>query len=344
MPEPISAAPAETKGTLMQSRTPGAIRASIPASFDWGIGLAIGAALISGLAVYLNAFAVKQLPDAAVYTTLKNGVAAAILIAITLALGGIARPGRSPVVGGVRSLPSASSAAACRSSCSSPGLPRPAPRPRPSSRRRCSSGSPSWRCPSLARRWVSRPWPARRPPDRAGAHPAAGWDRLGSGETMILVATLLWAAETIVVRRLLGSVSSHLMGALRMGVGLVGLVGYLAVTGKLAGVGLLTSTQWAWALLTGVILRRLRGHLVRRPQPRPGDRRDERARAGRRRHRGADGGHQGHDAEPGRRRRLCPDRHRCDGHGVISAPGPAARRLATASARLDVALPTRSRH
>jgi drug/metabolite transporter (DMT)-like permease len=76
----------------------------------------------------------------------------------------------------------------------------------------------------------------------------------GSGETMILVATLLWAGETIVVRRLLGSVSSHLMGALRMGVGLVGLVGYLAVTGKLAGVGLLTSTQWAWALLTGVIL------------------------------------------------------------------------------------------
>ena len=38
--------------------------------------MAIGAALISGVAIYLNAYAVKQLPDAAVFTTLKNGVAA----------------------------------------------------------------------------------------------------------------------------------------------------------------------------------------------------------------------------------------------------------------------------
>src|SRR5690349_24344240 len=45
------------------------------------VGGAVGAALISGLAIYLNGFAVKQLPDAAVYTTLKNAVAAVILIA-----------------------------------------------------------------------------------------------------------------------------------------------------------------------------------------------------------------------------------------------------------------------
>jgi drug/metabolite transporter (DMT)-like permease len=239
----------------MQSPTPGAIRASIPASLDGGIALAIGAALISGLAVYLNAFAVKQLPDAAVYTTLKNGVAAAILIAITLALGGyrearvIPRRQWGPilavgVIGG-----------------SVPFI-------------LFFSGLAQASAPTAA--FIQKTlfiWVAFLAVpflgEKLGVATLAGLGGLllgqalilppagivwGSGETMILVATLLWAAETIVVRRLLGSVSSHLMGALRMGVGLVGLIGYLAVTGKLAGVGLLTSTQWAWALMTGVIL------------------------------------------------------------------------------------------
>jgi drug/metabolite transporter (DMT)-like permease len=239
----------------MQPPTPGAIRASIPASLDGGIAFAIGAALISGLAVYLNAFAVKQLPDAAVYTTLKNGVAAAILIAITLALGGyrearvIPRRQWGPilavgVIGG-----------------SVPFI-------------LFFSGLAQASAPTAA--FIQKTlfiWVAFLAVpflgEKLGVATLAGLGGLllgqalilppagivwGSGETMILVATLLWAAETIVVRRLLGSVSSHLMGALRMGVGLVGLIGYLAVTGKLAGVGLLTSTQWAWVLMTGVIL------------------------------------------------------------------------------------------
>ena len=52
-----------------------------------GILLALGTAAISGLAVYLNAFGVKLVPDAAVYTTAKNGVAAIILVGLALALG-----------------------------------------------------------------------------------------------------------------------------------------------------------------------------------------------------------------------------------------------------------------
>ena len=39
-------------------------RIAIPVGVGWGIALAVGAALISGVAIYLNAFAVKQLPDA----------------------------------------------------------------------------------------------------------------------------------------------------------------------------------------------------------------------------------------------------------------------------------------
>ena len=39
---------------------------AIPESIGWGVGLAVVAACISGLAIWLNAFAVKQVPDAAV--------------------------------------------------------------------------------------------------------------------------------------------------------------------------------------------------------------------------------------------------------------------------------------
>ena len=51
----------------------------IPITLRWGVILAFGVALISGVSVFVNGFAVKQVPDAAVYTTLKNGVAALIL-------------------------------------------------------------------------------------------------------------------------------------------------------------------------------------------------------------------------------------------------------------------------
>src|SRR3954470_12054828 len=53
-----------------------------------GVLLALATAAISGLSVYLNAFGVKLVSDAAVYTTAKNGVAALVLVSIALLLGG----------------------------------------------------------------------------------------------------------------------------------------------------------------------------------------------------------------------------------------------------------------
>src|SRR6266536_5207951 len=53
-----------------------------------GITLALGAAVISGFAVYQNASGVRAVPDAAIYTTAKNGVAALVLVAVALALPG----------------------------------------------------------------------------------------------------------------------------------------------------------------------------------------------------------------------------------------------------------------
>ena len=49
----------------------------------------------------------------------------------------------------------------------------------------------------------------------------------GRGETLIAAATVLWAVETILAKRLLGSVASPIVAAARLGIGLVVLVGYL---------------------------------------------------------------------------------------------------------------------
>ena len=220
-----------------------------------GVVLAIGAALISGLAIYLNAFAVKQLPDAAVYTTLKNAVAAAILIAAALAFGAardLRRIERSSwpavvlvgVVGG--GIPfilffvglaqaSAPSAAFIQKTLF------------------------VWvallAVPFLGERLGLVPIGALAVllAGQALVLPPTGM-RWGMGETLILIATLMWGAETILVKHLLAAVPAQVMAALRMGIGLIVLVGYLALAGKLSIVVGLNGAQWSWALLTGGIL------------------------------------------------------------------------------------------
>jgi drug/metabolite transporter (DMT)-like permease len=85
------------------------------------------------------------------------------------------------------------------------------------------------------------------PPNVQGA----GW---GTGETMIAAATILWSVEVIVAKRLLDSVPSSVVGAARLGIGVVFLVVYLAVTGGLGAVASVTATGWAWVLVTGLVL------------------------------------------------------------------------------------------
>ena len=70
-----------------------------------------------------------------------------------------------------------------------------------------------------------------------------------SGESMIAAATVLWAVESILAKRVLRSVPSRVVGAARMGIGLVVLFGFLAVTGRLAALATLTAIQWGWVLV-----------------------------------------------------------------------------------------------
>jgi len=77
---------------------------------------------------------------------------------------------------------------------------------------------------------------------------------LGGGEVLIALATAMWAVEAVVARRLLGSVRSPVAGAARMGIGLVVLVGWVVVTGRLSAVAALGAVEWAWVIGTGLLL------------------------------------------------------------------------------------------
>lgn len=232
-------------------------RRPIPAAdLRLGIGLAAATALISGVAVVLNANGVKQVSDAAVYTTLKNGVAALVLVALLAATPSAraALPALSArqwlalatigVIGG-----------------SIPFL-------------LFFGGLAQASAPSAA--FIHKTlfiWVALLAVPLLGER--LGWPQLaalaillgsqlllvnpagvrwGSGETMIAAATLLWSVEVIVARRLLPGIPSLVGGSARLGLGLIVLVGYLAVTGRLAAVGAVSATGWLWILVTGLLL------------------------------------------------------------------------------------------
>ena len=79
-----------------------------------------------------------------------------------------------------------------------------------------------------ARRWRSCcSWPAR-----PGSPGDAGTLVFGAGEAMILAATLLWAVEVILVKRLVAGSTPRTLAAARMALGAVVLVAWVAVSGR----------------------------------------------------------------------------------------------------------------
>jgi drug/metabolite transporter (DMT)-like permease len=235
--------------------TPQSSQARIPQTLRWGVVLALATAGISGLSIFVNAFAVKQLPDPAVYTTLKNGIAALVLLGLAVAT---IRPAT------VRALPARSWGWLTVIGIIGGSVPFLL----------FFTGLAQASAPSAA--FIHKTlfvWVALLAVPFLGERlglaqigalavllvgqllivPPAGvaW---GSGETLIAAATILWAIETIVARRLLHTVPSGLLGVGRLGIGLVVLVGFLVATGKLATIGALTLEQWGWALVTGGLL------------------------------------------------------------------------------------------
>lgn len=233
----------------------GALARRIPNSIRWGVGLAFATALISGVSIFLNGLAVRQLPDAAVFTTLKNGVAALVLLALAAA-----------TVRGtdVRAMRGASWARLVVIGVIGGSVPFLL----------FFSGLAMASAPSAA--FIHKTlfvWVAilavpflgeRLGVAQLGALavllvaqllvvPPTGvtW---GTGETLIAAATLFWAVEAILAKRLLGRVPSPIVGVGRLGIGLVVLAGYLVATGRLGAMAALSGEQLGWVLLTGLLL------------------------------------------------------------------------------------------
>lgn len=77
---------------------------------------------------------------------------------------------------------------------------------------------------------------------------------VGTGEFMILAATLLWSVEVVVAKRLLEELSGLTVGVARLGLGSVVLITYGLATGGFAGLSGLGAAEWGWVILTGGLL------------------------------------------------------------------------------------------
>ncbi len=230
-----------------------------------GLLLALGAALISGIAVFVNSYGVKEFADATVYTTAKNSVAAVVLIAMCalamvrrnsaavaiparrsqlLALGAIAIVGGSvPFVLFFEGLAQATSG--------------------PVQAQFINKTLVIWvallavsvlgervgalQVGALALLVVGQA-------ALSGGVGSAFTPHFGRGELMIFAATLMWAVEVVLARALLRSVSSWTVALGRMVLGSTLLILWVVVTGKGSQLVGMDAHQWVWVAATGVLL------------------------------------------------------------------------------------------
>lgn len=226
-----------------------------PTALRRGVLLALGTAAISGLSVYVNAYGVKLVADATVYTTAKNGIAALLLAGLALMLGahrelptlGARQRGgllAVALIGGSIPFVLFFSGLALATAPTAAFI-----------HKTLFVWVALLAVPLLGERLGLVPIGAlavlllgqilMTPPT------GFGW---GVGETMIAGATLLWSVEVIVAKRLLAGISAPLLAASRMGVGVVILLGYLAFSGRLGGLAAIPAEALVWVLATGLLL------------------------------------------------------------------------------------------
>ena len=227
-----------------------------------GLLLALTTAVISGFAVFLNAYGVKAVGNATTYTTLKNGVSLLALLAVVAAAGAVTgvrrrglvtRPstraqwwglGLVGVLGGAVAFVLFFEGLARASSTNAAFLHKTllvwvALLAVPLLGERLGV----WHVLAIVALVVGQ----------VGL--AGGVSSLaGVGQVMVLAATLLWAVEVVVAKRLLSDLSSWTVALARMGIGSVVLLAWTAARGGLGSALALSGTQWGWVLLTGVLL------------------------------------------------------------------------------------------
>jgi drug/metabolite transporter (DMT)-like permease len=230
-----------------------------------GLLFAGATAVVSGVSVFVNSYGVHHVSQPAVYTTGKNLVAALVLGAVVLAAGtraapGAAAPSRAPAGGRRGRVLGLAYVGVVGGGLAFvlffTGLAQ-------------SSAEPAAFLHDTLVFWVAllalpllgervSPWNVAAVvllvAGQALTTGGIGHLVAGRGALLVLAATVLWALETVIAKRLLRGFVPLRLGALRMGAGALVLVGYLAVTGHLGALVALDGDQLGWMLLTGGLL------------------------------------------------------------------------------------------
>jgi drug/metabolite transporter (DMT)-like permease len=220
-----------------------------------GIGLALGAALISGVSVFINGKAVRHFDDASVFTTAKNSLVGLAFVALLLQRG--AAPSRRAITRGDWARLGAISAVGG----SIPfilffeGLSLATPANAALIQKSLFLWVGFLAVPFLGERlgWAQVAALATLVVAQLLVGRPAAID-IGRGEFMVLIATLLWSVEVVIARKALGAVPVRVVATARLGAGAAILLGYLGVTGRLPALARFDGDQWRWLLGTAALL------------------------------------------------------------------------------------------
>ena len=246
--------PQESRPTVTRR---GASRAG--ATRRTGLLLALATACISGVAVFLNSYGVKAFGDATTYTTAKNVIAALLLVTLVGAMSAsrsssvLTRPSRPGQWAGLAVVGVFGGAIAFVLFFEGLAL---------------SSATDAAFIQKTLLVWVAL-LAVPLLGERLGILQVAAIALLvlgqiglaggvttifGRGQAMVLGATLFWAVEVIIAKRLLADLSSWTVGLTRMVAGSVVLLAWTLIRGEGGALTSLTGNQWMWVLVTGAIL------------------------------------------------------------------------------------------
>ncbi|MFO7785333.1 MAG: DMT family transporter [Thermodesulfobacteriota bacterium] len=221
-----------------------------------GASFALAAAVISGFSVYINKFAVSGIGDPVVFTTLKNLVVAGLLFGVLIA------PKALPEL---RALTRRQWAALGLIGCVGGGVPFLL------FFHGLHMGTAAGAALIHKTMFVWAAVPAviflgeRIGPSHAVAlavllggsilllGPPGAWTP-GGGTLLVLLATLLWAVEAVIAKKVLAGMGPGVAAFGRMFFGSAVLLAYLAFSGKLGAVLALDGGQAAWTGLTALLL------------------------------------------------------------------------------------------
>ena len=243
--------------TSIQHRTSGTTSSTAPGT-RWPLWPAVVAALVSGVAVFVNGLAVRHFDDATVYTTAKN-LWAGVLLAVALFVVPVPAARRATsiqrgmwpwlavvaVIGGAIPFVLFFEGLAVATSTDAAFI---------------HKTLVVWVAAGAVIVLRERLRPAHLLAIAllvVGHVVVSGGITLsgaGRGEALMLAATLLWAVEVLVVKRLLETVPARYLAVVRMLGGSAVLLGWLAVRGDLGALAGFSSGQWWWLAATGTTL------------------------------------------------------------------------------------------